>query len=189
VTAPRASPPSRVAGFRTKLLVAMMLLVSAVTALGLYVAERNVAAGVERDLQRDFQTELDRRHNAEAIRQAALTERCRALVRKPRIQQSLEEALDILYDNAENELSDLMENADAASVLHAKFYRFLNAQGAVIAPPPKKLPVVGTLQAAEEARLALPAAPDQQQIGFLARATADGAETIFETIATPIRSS
>lgn len=189
MSAPGAPQSFRVAGFRTKLLVAMMLVVSTVTAFGLYFAERNLVAGAERDLQRDFQAELDRRHNAEAIRQAALTERCRALVRKPRIQQSLEEAVDLLYDNAENELSDLMENADAASVLHAKFYRFLNAQGAVIAPPPKKLPVVGTLQAGEEARLALPAAPNRQQIGFLSRAAADGTETIFETIAMPIKSS
>ena len=189
---PRASQPSRVAGFRTKLLVAMMLLVSVVTALGLYFAERNLAAGVERDLQRAFASELDARARVEALRRVALTERCRALVRKPRIQGALEEFPDALYDVAENELSDIMEGADqppsgaAGPGLHARFYRFLDRNGAVIVAPLKKVPAVGALRPEEAARLALPAAPDRQQIGYLAQTSADGTEAVSEIIAMPI---
>ena len=67
--------PSRVAGFRTKLLVAMMLVVSGLTALGLYLADRNLNANVAGDLQRQFQGELAALHNAQAIRHAALVVR------------------------------------------------------------------------------------------------------------------
>ena len=187
-----APPPSRVAGFRTKLLVAMMLVVTTITALGLYFAERNLGAGVERDLRREFERELDARQRTEEIRRAALAERCRALVRKPRIQAALEDFPESLYDNAESELSDIMAAGDElapgelAPVLRAKFYRFLNARGGVIVPPPGKASAVGSLRPVQEARLALPVMPDRQQIGYLARATADGGDEIVEIIAMPI---
>jgi signal transduction histidine kinase len=196
VITPGASQPSRVAGFRLKLLVSMMLVVSVVTAFGLYFAERNLTAGVERDLQREFQGELDARQRVEAVRYAAFAERCRALMRRSRIQSALEDnALDLLYPNAEDELHDIMEGADEsradamAPALHAKFYRFLDRTGAVIVPPQKKTPVVGELRPEEEARLALPAVPARQQIGFLARKSADGAEAMAEIIAMPIVST
>ncbi len=191
--APGTSPQSRVAGFRTKLLLAMMLVVSAVTAAGLYFAERNLVAGAEQDLQRSFQSELDARQRVEEVRRAALAERCRALVRKPRIQGALEDdALDLLYPNAENELSDLMAADDdpaggaTTPALHARFYRFLDSRGAVIAPPSENLASVGALGSVEEARLALPAAPERQQIGYLTQRTAGGGEAVSEIIAMPI---
>jgi signal transduction histidine kinase len=192
VIAPGPAQPSRVAGFRTKLLVAMMLVVSVVTALGLYFSERNLTAEVEHDLQRQFEGEVGARQRVEEVRRAALTERCRALVRKPRIQGALEEFPAALYDIAGNELSDIMEPAEkspsdgAAAVLHAKFYRFLNSKGAVISPPEKKQADVGPLRPGEEARLTLPGAPSRQQIGYLAQITADGVATIAEIIAMPI---
>ena len=47
-------------------------------------------------------------HNVHEIRQAALAERCRALVRKPRIHAALEDnALDLLYPSAKDELRDI----------------------------------------------------------------------------------
>ena len=172
MSAPRAPQVSRVAGFRTKLLVAMMLVVSAVTVLALWLAERNLVAGVERDLQRDFAAELAARQRAAEIRHVALAERCRALVRRPRITAALEEFRDVLYDNAEDELRDITEGVDgppagrSARVLHARFFRLLDHHGAVITPPKKKnLQVAGELSAADEARLALPGLPERQHIG------------------------
>ena len=55
----------KMASFRTKLLAAMMLVVSALTALGFYLAERNVAAAAERDLQQNFQAELSSLHKVQ----------------------------------------------------------------------------------------------------------------------------
>lgn len=171
-----AAPPARGTGFRTKLLVAMMLVVSAVTALGLYFSERNLAARVEEEHEREFQTEFASLQRARDLRHAALVERCRALVRKPRIHAALEDnALDLLYPSAADELRDIMERpgapaatADsAAPALRARFYRFLDRRGAVIAP--KNPAAVGALTAAEEAALTLPRAPDQPQLGYLAQ--------------------
>src|ERR1700737_2070501 len=120
-----------VKGFRAKLLAAMMLVVSAITALGLYLAQRNVTENANRALEQDFQTELSSLDKLQELRRAALAERCRALAAKPRIHAALEDnALDLLYPSAKDELHDLMEGGEppaeqAAGTLHAKFYRFL----------------------------------------------------------------
>ena len=187
-------PPTRVAGFRTKLLVAMMLVVSAFTGLALYLAQRNLAASVEGDLQREFKAELAALHNVQEIRHAALVERCRALVRKPRIHAALEDnALDLLYPSAKDELRDVMQvdadpaYAPAAQGLHAKFYRFLDRGGAVISPP--GVQDVGVLTADEEARLALKTAPEKPQLGYLVRTAPGAPATVLEVIAMPIISN
>lgn len=188
-----AAPPARGTGFRTKLLVAMMLVVSAVTALGLYFSERNLATRVEEEHEREFQTEFASLQRTRDLRHAALVERCRALVRKPRIHAALEDnALDLLYPSAADELRDMMERpgapaatADsAAPALRARFYRFLDRRGAVIAP--KNPAAVGALTAAEEAALTLPRAPEQPQLGYLAQ---PGTGALAEVLTMPIIST
>jgi signal transduction histidine kinase len=182
-------PPTRVRGFRLKLLVAMMLLVFAVVAVALDFAERNLTANGERALQQEFQEGLAALHNLRDLRHVALVERCHALVRKPRIHAALEDnALDLLYPSAEEELRDVMEGGEAsgdqpASALHAQFYRFIDSEGRVISPPNSR--AVGPLTASEAAQLVLPGAPDRQQTGDLWRA--DGEAN--EVIATPIISN
>ncbi len=182
------------ASFRTKLLLAMMLVVTAVTALALFFAQRKVASDARRDLEREFQGELAAFHSIQEIRHAALAERCRALARRPRIHAALEDnALDLLYPVARDELADMMDGADragwepAAHAFHAHFYRFLDASGAVITPPDVR--DTGRLRPAEEARLALPAVPDQPRTGYLRRVTESGLEIIDEVIAMPVVST
>src|SRR4030095_8487321 len=132
------APKTSALRFRAKLFVAMMLLVSTITALGLYLAQRKVAAETEHDLRRDFHSDLASLHGVQEVRHAALAERCRALVRRPRIHAALEDnALDLLYLSARDELRDVMEDPDESSpdlaehALQARFYRFLNAHSAV----------------------------------------------------------
>src|SRR5216117_2172748 len=122
-----------VASFRTKLFTAMMIIVATLTALGLYFAQRKIMADAGRDLQQNFQAELSSLHDVEELRQAALAEHCRLLAAKPRIHAALEDnALDLLYPSAKDELRDLMEGEEpppeqtTAHSLHAKFYRFLD---------------------------------------------------------------
>ena len=192
-----ASPPvpgPRVAGFRLRLLIAMMLVVSAITGLALYFAQRSLTANVQEDLERGFQSELEARQNAQEVRYAALVERCRALVRKPRIQAAFEDnALDLLYPNAEDELRDMLERGaestgePTAPGLRAKFYRFLDRNGAVIPPPGGR--AVGTLRPEEEAQLVLPRMPESRQIGYLVWQDAAGVPTVSEVIAMPIAST
>ncbi len=188
----RETSPGRARGFRTKLLVTMMLLVSAVTVLGLTFAERNLTAGVERDLEREFQSGLASLNNAQAIRHAALVERYRALVRRPRITAALEDnALDLLYPSARDELRDILRvpggasNDPSSPILRAFFYRFLDRKGAIISPP-RNAEDAGMLSAADEAKLVLPRLPERAQLGYIQRSDTG---QLVETVASPILST
>ncbi len=180
-------------GFRFQLLAAMMVVVSTITAVGLYVAQHNLAAAVARELQSQFQSELAALHNVQEIRQAALVERCRALVRKPRIHAALEDnALDLLYPSAKDELRDITLEGrvpvdSAAHALQADFYRFLDLKGGVISPP--NIAEVGELSPAEEARLALHGVPREQQLGYLVRHTGPDTQAVTEVLSVPIIST
>src|SRR4051812_24688603 len=171
-------------------MVAMMLLVSVVTLIALYFAQRSLAANVADDLEHEFEGELAGLQKAQEVRHAALVERCRALVRKQRIRAAFEDdAIDLLYLNAEDELRDITALRDDGSTpaLRAQFYRFLDPHGAVIRPTNPRS--VGALSPEEEAKLALPVVPEKQQIGYLVRRGPDGADSVSEVMAMPIIST
>jgi signal transduction histidine kinase len=182
-----------VASFRTRLFTAMMIIVATLTALGLYLAQRKVTADAERNLQENFQAELSSLHKLEELRHAALAERCNALAAKPRIHAAIEDnAIDLLYPSAKDELRDLMEGDEpppeqATQSLHARFYRFLDSTGAVIKPPNPY--DVGELDTKTEMQLALSRLPNKQQIGYIRQNTEAAGGTIDEVIAVPIFST
>jgi signal transduction histidine kinase len=170
----------------------MMVVVAVITAVGLWAAQRNLTAAVTRELQSRFLGELSALHNVQDVRHAALAERCRALVRKPRIHAALEDnALDLLYPSAKDELRDVMAENDSSPgspshALHAEFYRFLDLHGTVIPPP--NASDVGNLLLEEERQLALRLLPREPQLGYLAHRTSLG-ETVAELIVVPIIST
>src|SRR6266550_3037283 len=176
------------ATFRTRLFTAIMVIVATLTALGFYLAQRRVTADAERNLQQTFQTELSSMHKVEELRHAAVADRCIALAAKPRIHAAIEDnAIDLLYPSAKEELRDLMEGEEpppeqAARFLHARFYRFLDDTGAVIKPPNRS--DVGELDAATEAQLSLTKLPNTRQIGYI-----QSSGTIHEVLAVPIFST
>jgi len=163
-----------------------MVIVSAITVAVLYITERNVEINVALELHRQFQSSLAALDQLQEIRHATLAERCKSLVGRSRIRAALEEAPDLLYPSAENDLSDLMGTA--------RFYRFLGADGAVIRPrastaqSAKPLPS-GFLDPRAEAQLALPRLTVTPQTGYVAPAAVGGPEQVSEIIATPIRST
>ncbi len=190
-----SSGPSKrsAASFRTKLLAAMMLVVSAITASGFYLAQRNVTAAAKRDLQQNFQAELSSLDKVQKFRHAAIAERCSALASRPRIHAALEDnALDLLYPSAKDELRDLMEGdesapEEAAPSLHAKFYRFLDAGGGVLSPPNPK--DVGELSPQAEAQLGLKQLAETQQVGYAQENVDAEGEIADEIVAVPIFST
>src|SRR5437762_7665159 len=193
MSAPSQARDKDVASFRTRLFTAMIVIVAAVTVLGLYLAQRKVTADAERNLQENFRAELSSLHKLEELRHAALADRCNALAGKSRIHAAIEDnAIDLLYPSAKDELRDLMEGEEpppeqAAQSLHARFYRFLDSKGAVIKPlNPYN---VGELDAKTEAQLALDKLPDTQQIGYIQENTQAGDGSIVEVIAVPIFST
>src|SRR6266567_4570671 len=181
----------RVRSFRTKLLTAMMLVVSGLMAFALYFAQRHVTAAAQHDLQQDFQAELSSLDKVQELRNAALAERCSALALRPRIHAALEDnALDLLYPSAKDELRDLMEDEGSLHTgpsLHAKFYRFLDAAGAVLSPPNPK--DVGQLSSRVETQLILKKLPETQQIGYIRENAGSTDATVDEVVAVPIFST
>src|SRR6266403_2012011 len=182
-----------VARFRTQLFTAMMVIVATLTGLGFYLAQQKVTADAERNLQQSFQAELSSMHSLEELRHAALADRCDTLATKSRIHAAIEDnAIDLLYPSAKDELRDLMEGDEpppekAARSLHAKFYRFLDTKGAVIKPlNPSD---VGELDAKTEAQLALDKLPNKQQIGYIQQNNPNGGGFMDEVIAVPIFST
>lgn len=178
--------------FRRKLLISIMLAVSSMTATVLYYTQRKVVADAAQAFQTAYLNELDALQRLHDLRTTALAERCKSLVRRPRIHASLEDnALDLLYPSARDELRDVMEppgpNEMPLGALHANFYRFLDSSGTVITPV--KQDEVGRLTADEEAQLTLSRPPEQQQTGYMIRRTSDGSEIVNEVIAAPIFST
>lgn len=188
---PKNEPPARgVAGFRGKLTAAIMLVVTSIAGTALWLAERQLTAATQEELQDSFQTEIAALDRAQAVLRAALVERCRSLVRKPRIRAAFEDdALDLLYPNAEDELRDVVARGGGrgeetgARRLQGRFYRFLDRKGAII-PPPNSRPI-GALNREDESKLALPHLSTEPQLGFLPHA--DG--RLSEVLAMPIISS
>jgi signal transduction histidine kinase len=177
-----------VVSFRIRLFTAIMIIVASLTALGFYLAQRRVTADAEENLQESFQTELSSMHRLEELRHAALADRCNELAAKPRIHAAIEDdAIDLLYPSAKDELRDLMEGhqpppEQAARSLDATFYRFLDGTGTVIEPPDPS--DVGELDAHTEEQLSLNKLPDTQQIGYI-----QFGGDIHEVIAVPIFST
>ena len=194
MTAPREEAEFGVAAFRAKLLVAMALVVAALVFGGLILAERQVATGTRREFQRAFESELGMLRTVRGFRHASLVERCQALVHKPRIHSALEDnALDLLYPSARDELGSVIPwsqpggEALAGRSMRARFYRFLDADGAVIRPINAE--EFGTLTSGEEARLGFPKVPVEKQTGYLWRDGQGSAGELVEIIATPIVST
>jgi signal transduction histidine kinase len=160
-------------------------------ALALYLAQRHVAAAAQSNLQQNFQAELSSLDKVRELRNAALAERCGTLASRPRIHAALEDnALDLLYPSAKDELRDLMETAQPSQTerfLRAKFYRFLDPAGGVLSPPNPK--DVGELSLKAEAQLTLKKLPETQQIGYILETPDATDEIVDEIVAAPIFST
>jgi signal transduction histidine kinase len=171
----------------------MMIIVVALTAVGFYAAQRKVTSDAERNFEDNFQAEIASLHKLEELRHAALAERCNALAAKPRIHAAIEDnAIDLLYPSAKDELRDLMEGDEpppeqAAQFLHARFYRFLDSTGAVINPPNTR--DVGELDPKTESQLSLSKLPTTQQIGYIRGNTGTDTAAVDEVVAVPIIST
>ena len=194
VSADGADKQRGVAAFRLRLLAGMIVIILAITVSGLYLVEWKVSSETQLTFQRAFESELALLRTVREIRHAMLTERCRALARKPRIHAALEDnALDMLYPSAGDELGDMLADRDAGGETfarhsaHASFCRFLDARGAVI--PPRNAATVGALDRDEEMHLAFARLPIEEQTGYLRRKAGGAAGKTVELIATPIFST
>jgi hypothetical protein len=127
-----------------------------------------------------------------ALRESVLAGICGRLARLPRIHAALEDdALDLLYPSARNELRFLIDgqvsSGGAEVPIQAVFYRFLDAGGHVI--PTQGDDAAGDLPTGIEAALALPGVPDTREHGFFIVPGEAGDAEAVEVFAAPIVST
>jgi signal transduction histidine kinase len=178
------------ARFQWRLLGVLALVVLATASTILWLARRNIALDEEHRRETEFQVSLALLRSGQKSRHAMLVERCRALATKSRIQAALEDgAEDLLYLSARDELRDLLERADAdlPGRRTARFYRFLDASGRLIAPAVGS--GAGMLPPAAEDRLSVVAVPDEPQVGYLLLHYAGETESLHEVVVIPIISN
>src|SRR6267154_466377 len=77
--------------FRAKLLLAMMLVVLAVTIAAVYLAEENRRANHQRALDAQFENQVQSFLKIQETQSAAITETCRTIAHAVRIRAALEE--------------------------------------------------------------------------------------------------
>ena len=169
----------------------MMVVIVVLMSAGIYFVQRRAEADARVDFQGDFALELAAFARLQDLRNSAVEDRSRTLARNPRIHAALEDnALDLLYPSARDELRDVMAESNpggaATAGLHAIFYRFLDKHGAVLPPTS---PDAGALRPEEEAQLAQKGVPQTMQTGYLTRHGPDGDLIVDEMIAVPIHST
>jgi hypothetical protein len=184
-----------VSGFRTRMVAAIMLVIGALTAAGVFAAQRHLLDAANRELQTSINQQMNSTALTRSVRRAVLSEICDSLGRKSRIQAAIEDqALDLLYPSAHDELRQMVHlsptadgSGPASDHLQAFFYRFLDKDGVVI--PPYNHAGAGALSEPDEQWLNLPGISASNEIGYMVLSSPDGVERIIEVFAVPVIST
>jgi hypothetical protein len=170
----------------------MMFIVLAVTISTVYLAEENRRANHQQALDAKFQNHVRAFLQAQEAQSAAVTEKCRALARAVRVRAALEERdVDDMYQNTLTELEGILSPSERNSgdIVHASFFRFLDAGGAVL--PFDQHPVGLTDQSSLDDTLSSLGRKlhqeDDQAVGFLALARGTEPSALREVVLTKIR--
>jgi hypothetical protein len=133
-------------GFRTKLLLAMMLLVAGVTGATIYVTEAQIQKTYERVMNAQIQGQIRNFSDLQAERLGSVKRRCLELNNSVRLRAALEE-MDpaVLYDRelTLEQLHDVLSGmgdegaaGKGGGANRADFLCFLGAYGQLLPPPP-----------------------------------------------------
>ena len=185
--------------FRRRLFITMTLIVALVTVIATFLVQRRMEADLRWNLDRRFESEFDALLAVQEATGTAVVDRCRSLVRQPRIHAAIEDnGLDLLYLIADDALRALMPAhrptvaggavppLDGESMFQVLFYRFLDADGAVIPPPAGH---VDAHAAAGLHDLAMRALPEQEVVGYITADSGADAGKVHQIVACPIISS
>lgn len=187
MNAPLNQRASSARSFRLRLLLAMMLVVSAITAAGLFLAQRSVESDAQQSLQQRFQSEFANLLGVQGAHRAMIADRCRAFANSVRARAAMEEGnVEALYMNAGADLRDLLQDDESLGghTLRATFIRFLDSNGKVLLPSEalsrKARP------APDDDKLAVALGAEEQEAAFFALSVIGGVERIDEIISTPV---
>jgi class 3 adenylate cyclase len=176
-----------VLSFRTKLVLAMMLVVAGVSLATLSVTQRRVQENYDRMFRRQFDWQINYFTSLQDARLSAVKEQCLKLSSSVRLVAALDTRpidASVLYDTTGDEekrviLASMFQERRLAGIagsrrVQANLFRFLDADGKAIQPPEKdraRFGMVGPKWRLEEKlshiRGAL-AGAELQQVGYLA---------------------
>jgi len=130
--------------FRTKLLLAMMLLVVGVTGTTLLITENQVRISYERHFQQSFGLQIESFLQERAARLAPVKERVANAAANPRVIAAMENAgqpgadqqdVDDLYQNGIDQLQQVLKASPGGQTTHQpRFFFFMNGNGQVLHP-------------------------------------------------------
>jgi signal transduction histidine kinase len=169
----------------------MMLVVFAVTAATVYLAEKNRRSNQQQLLDAQFQNRVQSFLKIQAAQSEAITEKCFALSHSVRLRAALEERdADDLYQNALTELEEMLDRTGASpDGTHASFFRFFDADGRILSP--ENQPAGLTDQPALQEALSRMAKglpeDDEQAVGFIALARGNRPSALRKIVLTKIR--
>lgn len=162
-------------GFRAKLLLAMLLVVTLVTGSTVVVLQQHVESTYQHIVEERFQDELDLFAAGQEARLAAVRAKGLELARSVRLIAAMEEEdASLLYRIALDELRDVLRPPpDTPHARPAAFFRFVSAHGDVLPPNDPRAGLLDTPDRARwERQLARAGSatsdPEVQQIGYLA---------------------
>jgi signal transduction histidine kinase len=181
--------------FRAKLLLAMMLVVLAVTTATVYLAEKNRRANQQQVLDAQFQSRVQSFLKIQEAQSESITEKCFAISHTVRLRAALEERdFDDLYQNALTELEGMLDRPgtsteNAPDVTRASFFRFLDADGLVVSPGQHPVGLIDQPSLDESlSSLGKTLRPeDDQAVGFIALARGNRPTALRKVVLTPIR--
>jgi class 3 adenylate cyclase len=177
--------------FRTKLLAAISVVAAAATLAAMLPAQRALQSSHERFLQDRFHQQVAFARQLQERRIEAVAERCRELAGSVRLLAALGEGdIELIYDNARDELREVLPSADAQpgdETARARFVRFFAADGHLMQPPAAGAefgapagdpsPILDAVRAALGSGRA-------QELGWVA--AGDGSNDIYEVVVTEI---
>ena len=184
--------------FRRRLFITMTLVVALVTVSAILLVQRSMESDMRENLDRRFESEFDALLAVQDATGSAVADRCRAVVRSPRIHAAIEDdGIDLLYSIAADELRTLLPRhpgvtggavpaLDGQSMFQVLCFRFLDADGALI-PPPASHTDANALVGLHD--FAIRALPEREQVGYITEVSGSDVGRVHEVVVTPIISS
>jgi signal transduction histidine kinase len=168
-----------------------MLVVLAVTAATVYLAEKNQRSNHQQLLDAQFQNRVQSFLKIQAAQSEAIAEKCFALAHSVRLRAALEERdADDLYQNALTELEEMLDRTGTSTdVTRASFFRFFDGEGIVLSPEnhPAGLTDQPALQEALSSMAKDVREDDEQAVGFIALARGNKPSALRKIVLTKIR--
>jgi class 3 adenylate cyclase/HAMP domain-containing protein len=171
--------------FALKLVLAMMLVVGGVTAATLMIGQRKLQEANRRNFEQEFRSEVALFTKSQEARLGAVKTKAREFARNKRLFAAVEdwdnnheaESAENLYKTAKDNFGPDLESLS--------FYRFVDANGKVVPPPPELAKAPSTLESQIES-LKLSFKADRQEVGYLVLPDASGGSELHEAVLTTI---